>query len=61
LRSDVDNRVVEGINRSYAFGPLSYAIATLVALISPQISAGMFAAIAGFYILESSVFGRRSS
>jgi len=61
LRSDVDNRVVEGINRSYAFGPLSYAIATLVALISPQVSAGMFAAIAGFYILESSVFGRRSS
>src|SRR5215472_2268027 len=59
LRSDVDNRVVEGINRSYAFGPLSYAIATLVALISPQISAGMFAAIAVFYILESSVFGRR--
>lgn len=60
LRTDVDDRVVAGINRSYAFGPASYAIATLVALISPQVSAGMFAAIAAFYVLESSIFGRRA-
>jgi uncharacterized membrane protein len=61
LRSDVDDRVVEGINRSYAFGPISYATATVVALVSPQVSAGMFAAIAAFYVLESSIFGRRAT
>ena len=61
LRADVDDRVVEGINRTFAFGPASYAIATVVALISPQVSAGMFVAIAAFYVLESSVFGRRAT
>ena len=60
LRPDVDQRVVEGINRSYAIGPASYAIATVVALISPQVSAGMFVAIAAFYVFESSIFGRRT-
>jgi TMEM175 potassium channel family protein len=61
LRPDVDERVIEGINRSYALGPVSYAIASVVALISPQVSAGMFAAIAAFYIAESSIFGRRTT
>jgi uncharacterized membrane protein len=61
LRADVDERVVDGINRSFAFGPASYALATVVALISPQVSAGMYAAIAAFYIVESSIFGRRST
>lgn len=61
LRADVDQRLIEGINRSYAFGPASYAIATVIALVSPQISAGMYAAIAAFYVLESSIFGRRST
>lgn len=59
LRPDVDPRVVEGINRSYAIGPASYASATVVALVSPQVSAGMFVAIAAFYVVESSIFGRR--
>jgi uncharacterized membrane protein len=60
LRKDVDQRVVDGINRSFAFGPASYALATVVALISPQVSAGMFVAIAAFYVVESSIFGRRT-
>ena len=60
LKPDIDQRVVEGISRSYLLGPTSYAIATLVALISPQVSAGMYGAIAAFYVAESSVFGRRS-
>ena len=60
LKPDVDQRVVEGISRSYLFGPTSYTVATLVALVSPQVSAGMYAAIAVFYIAESSIFGRRS-
>jgi uncharacterized membrane protein len=61
LRADVDERVVDGINRSFAFGPVSYALATVVALVSPQVSAGMYTAIAVFYIAESSIFGRRTT
>jgi uncharacterized membrane protein len=61
LRPDVEERVVEGINRSYLFGPATYGIATVFALISPQASAAMYVAIALFYVLESSVFGRSST
>src|SRR5579864_5956344 len=35
LRQDADERVVEGISRSYALGPATYAVATVFALISP--------------------------
>lgn len=59
LKPDVDQRTVEGINRSYLLGPTSYAIATVAALFSPQVSAGMYVAIAALYVAESSVFGRR--
>jgi uncharacterized membrane protein len=58
LRADASKRVVAGISRSYALGPATYAAATLVALVSPQASAAMYAAIALFYILESSIFVR---
>lgn len=61
LRTDVDQRVVDGISRSYALGPASYGIATVVALISPQLSALLYAAIAAFYVAESSIYGRRST
>jgi len=60
LRHDVDQRVVDGISRSYALGPAAYAIATLVALVSPPASAALYATIAVFYVLESSIFGRRA-
>jgi uncharacterized membrane protein len=59
LRHDADQVVVDGIGRSYLLGPLSYGAATLVALVSPIASAALYAAIALFYVLESSVFGRR--
>jgi uncharacterized membrane protein len=59
LRADADDHVVAGINRSYALGPASYGIATVVALISPVVSAALYGAIALFYVLESSIFGRR--
>ena len=58
LRQDADERVVQGISRSYALGPITYLVATLVALWQPLISAGMYAAIAVFYVAESSIFGR---
>lgn len=59
LREDADELVVEGIGRSYLPGPFIYLGATLVALASPLASAGLYAAIAVFYVLESSIFGRK--
>jgi uncharacterized membrane protein len=59
LRQDANPQVVRGIGRSYLLGPVSYFTATLAALVSPVASAGLFAAIGVFYVLESSLFGRR--
>ena len=59
LRQDADLKVVEGISRSYLLGPTTYLAATLVALVSPYASAGLYVAIGVFYALESSLFGRR--
>ena len=56
LRADADPRVVAGISRSYLPGPWIYLVATLVALLSPTASVVLFAAIAVFYIIESSAF-----
>jgi uncharacterized membrane protein len=58
LRADADQRVVDGISRSYVLGPLSYGVATLVAVANPVASAALYAAIALFYVFESSLFGR---
>jgi TMEM175 potassium channel family protein len=60
LKADADQRAVDGISRSYLLGPVSYAVATLVALKSPIASASLYAAIALFYLLDSAVFGRRA-
>jgi TMEM175 potassium channel family protein len=59
LRKDADEKVVQGITRSYVIGPFTFLVATAVALVNPIVSAGLYAAIAVFYMLESSVFGRR--
>lgn len=58
LREDHDPATVKGITRSYLPGPWIYLAATLVALVSPTVSVLLFAAIAAFYVLESSWFGR---
>ncbi len=60
IREDADQRVVSGISRSYLPGAPSYAAATLVALWSPTAAVLLFAAIALFYVLESSLFGREA-
>ena len=60
LRQDADEKVVQGITRSYLLGPISFLTATLVALVNPMVSAALYAAIAIFYVFESSVFGRRA-
>lgn len=59
VRPDADARLVAGISRSYLPGPLLYLGATLVALRSPLASAGLYLAIAVFYVLESSLFAGR--
>jgi uncharacterized membrane protein len=59
LRQDADQKMVDGISRSYLPGPPLYLTATAVALVNPLASAGLYLAIAIFYVVESSIFGRR--
>jgi uncharacterized membrane protein len=58
LHADADPRAVSGITRSYLPGSPTYGLATLLALVSPIASLVMFGAIAVFYALSSSLFGR---
>lgn len=58
LRADADAREVSGITRAYLPGPFLYAGATLVALASAKASAALYLAIALFYMVSSSFFGR---
>jgi uncharacterized membrane protein len=60
LREDADPRTVAGISRTYRPGPLIYLTATLIAFASSTASVILYLAIAGFYILESSLFGGRN-
>jgi uncharacterized membrane protein len=58
LRADADRREVTGITRSYLPGVPSYATGTLLAFVNPVVSLVVFAALALFYALSSSFFGR---
>jgi uncharacterized membrane protein len=58
LRSDADRREVSGITRSYLPGAPTYATATLIAFVSSTASLILFGAIALFYAISSSFFGR---
>jgi uncharacterized membrane protein len=58
IAEDADPRVIEGISRSYLPGAPIYATATVVALWHARLAVALFAAIAVFYLLESSVFAR---
>src|SRR5256885_16285089 len=60
LRENASERAVRGITRSYLPGPFIYLVATVSAAVSPQLSAVLYAAIALFYVLESSLFGGRA-
>jgi uncharacterized membrane protein len=60
LREDADPQTIRGITRSYLPGPWLYLGSTLTALASPLTSVILFAAIALFYVAESSLFGGRS-
>jgi TMEM175 potassium channel family protein len=58
LREDSDRREVAGITRSFIPGISVYAAGTLLAFVSPIASLVVFAALAGFYVLSSSLFAR---
>jgi len=58
IARDADERMVRGISRAFRPGVPIYATATLVALVSPTASVILFALIAAFYVVESSVFAR---
>jgi uncharacterized membrane protein len=58
LHPGADPKEVSGITRSYLPGAPTYAVATLVAFVSPEASAALFGLIAAFYMLSSSFFGR---
>jgi uncharacterized membrane protein len=58
LRPDADRREVTGITRSYLPGAPTYATATLIAFVNSAASLILFAAIAVFYAVSSSFFGR---
>jgi uncharacterized membrane protein len=61
LRPDTDLKEVSGITRSYLPGAPMYATATLIAFVSPVASLIIFAALALFYAISSSFFGREPS
>jgi uncharacterized membrane protein len=61
LRPDADRRDIEGITRSYRPGVPMYAGATIVGIFQAEVSATLFAAIALFYVLSSSLFAREEA
>lgn len=58
IAENANQKTVSGLSRSYLPGAPIYGISTLVALWSPTASVILFAAIALFFALESSLFGR---
>jgi uncharacterized membrane protein len=58
LRPGADPKVVSGISRSYMPGVLLYLTGTLIALGSPVGSAIFYAAIAVFYAISNTFFGK---
>ena len=58
IRADADQRTVSGISRAFRPGIPLYVLATLAALVSSWLALGLFAALALFYLLESSLLGR---
>lgn len=58
LREDADRREVIGITRSFIPGLPTYVAGTLLALASPIASLIVFAGVACFYVLSSSLFAR---
>jgi len=61
LRPGTDMREVNGITRTYLPGAPTYALATALAFVNSALSLILFGAIALFYAISSSFFGRGPS
>jgi uncharacterized membrane protein len=59
IAEDADQRIVRGISRSFIPGVPTYSVATAVAFLSAWAAVVIFALVAFFYVLESSLFGGR--
>jgi uncharacterized membrane protein len=58
IAAEADQRTISGISRSFLPGIPLYTVATLTSLISAWVALALSAALAAFYVLESSIFGR---
>jgi TMEM175 potassium channel family protein len=58
IRADADQRTISGITRAFRPGVPLYVLATLSALVSSWLALALFAGLAVFYLLESSLLGR---
>jgi uncharacterized membrane protein len=58
IAAEADQRTISGISRAFLPGIPLYTLATLTSLLSAWLAVGLFAALAAFYVLESSIFGR---
>jgi len=58
LAAEADPSLVSGIARAFVPGVPLYTVVTLIALWSPHTALALFAALALFYVFESSIFGR---
>jgi len=54
LVDGVDDEALARMNRSYASGPVTYAVCTLVAFVSPLASLAGYAALAAYWLLPGS-------
>jgi uncharacterized membrane protein len=61
LRPDANPKTVAGVTRSYLPGPWIYLASMLIAFASSTASVALYGALALFYIVESSIFGGRTS
>jgi hypothetical protein len=60
IAPEADQRHVSGITRAFLPGVPTYAATALVALWSPHVAVALFAAIAIFYLAESSILVRQA-
>ena len=58
IAAEASERTISGISRSFLPGIPLYTVATLSSLVSAWLALGLYAALALFYVLESSLFGR---
>lgn len=61
LAPGADQREVSGITRSFVPGPFLYLTGTLLAFVSADASLLVYAALAVFYVLSASFWGRRDA